>query len=85
MSSKNYKVGDKVRVKKDLIVDESYDDGMLFISDMVRFKGKVVTITKVNCIEENKTRNEYRINEDDGIWRYTDEMLELPSADSIYF
>jgi hypothetical protein len=63
-----YKVGDKVRVKKDLVIDSSYgrED---FVEEMKSFIGKIVTISKV--IDE-----EYMILEDDGDYAWTDEMFE---------
>ena len=63
-----YKVGDKVRVRKDLVIDSSYgrED---FVEEMKSFIGKVVTISKV--IDE-----EYLILEDDGDYAWTEEMFE---------
>ena len=63
-----YKVGDKVRVKKDLVIDSSYgrED---FVEEMKSFIGKIVTISKV--IDE-----EYMILEDDGDYAWTEEMFE---------
>jgi hypothetical protein len=63
-----YKVGDKVRVKKDLVIDSCYgrED---FVEEMKSFIGKIVTISKV--IDE-----EYMILEDDGDYAWTEEMFE---------
>ena len=65
-----YKVGDKVKVRKDLVVDKDYG-GVDFIDDMVQFKGKIVTIESVDCdcyfIKENKFEFKYG---------WVDEMLE---------
>jgi hypothetical protein len=63
-----YKVGDKVRVRKDLAVGSCYgrED---FVENMKSFIGKIVTISKV--IDE-----EYMILEDDGDYAWTDEMFE---------
>lgn len=63
-----YKVGDKVRVRKDLVIDSNYgrED---FVEEMKSFIGKVVTISKV--IDE-----EYMILEDDGDYAWTEEMFE---------
>lgn len=63
-----YKVGDKVRVRKDLVVYKKYGSDT-FVSDMISFKGKQVTIKKVND-------EKYQIEEDDSMWNWTDEMLE---------
>ena len=63
-----YKVGDKVRVRKDLVIDSCYgrED---FVGEMKSFIGKVVTISKV--IDE-----EYMILEDNGDYAWTEEMFE---------
>jgi hypothetical protein len=63
-----YKVGDKVRVRKDLAVDYCYgrED---FVEEMKSFIGKIVTISKV--IDE-----EYMILEDNGDYAWTEEMFE---------
>lgn len=63
-----YKVGDKVRVRKDLKVDKCYGDDR-FISEMKKYLGKTVTIS---CIVGNK----YYIAEDGEEWYWTDEMFE---------
>lgn len=42
-----FKVGDKVRVRKDLLVDEFYDDGCKFINDMKYALGEVGEIIRV--------------------------------------
>jgi hypothetical protein len=64
-----YKVGDKVRVRNDLVVNKTYGDGVWFRSDMARYKGQVVTISKVeDCF--------YNIKEDRCCWSWIDEMFE---------
>ncbi len=62
-----YKVGDKVRVRKDLVVG-AYYGGQLFADDMERLCGKKVTIESV------RDEGVYRIVEYDYNW--TDEMFE---------
>ena len=42
-----FTVGDKVRVRKDLLVDEFYDDGCKFINDMKYALGEVGEIIRV--------------------------------------
>lgn len=65
-----YKVGDKVRVRRDLQTSRRYGS-YVFSSGMDHYKGSVVTISKEHqnlyfyCIEEDEER---------GIW--TDEMFE---------
>ena len=63
-----YKVGDKVRVRSDLVVDKEYGV-VIFVCDMEHLKGKQVTIKKVGG-------KYYRIKEDDGVYGWSDEMLE---------
>lgn len=63
-----YKIGDKVLVRPDLEEDKKYGDETV-MSDMLFFRGKVVTIEHVdypNC---------YRIKEDPDQWHWTDEMF----------
>ena len=61
-----YKVGDKVRVRKDLELDKKYGD-VLYSLDMDEFKNKECVITKVGFIA-------YKINNSDRWW--SEEMLE---------
>lgn len=42
-----FKIGDRVRVKNDLLVDTFYDDGCKFISDMEYALGKVGVIVRI--------------------------------------
>lgn len=67
-----YKVGDRVKVRNDLIVDRCYN-GFYFNKDMTRWRGQIVTISEV----ENKDPC-YRIKEDEGEykWGWVDEMFE---------
>ena len=62
-----YKVGDKVRVRKDLIPGNKYGN-VLYVSSMDKFKDEECTITNMDDIA-------YQIN-NCGYW-WTDEMLEL--------
>lgn len=61
-----HKVGDKVKVRSDLVVGKSYGEHA-FVHDMIKFSGKIVTI-------ESVWRQGYRIEEDTYWW--TDEMFE---------
>lgn len=63
-----YKVGDKVKVRSGLQINRSYGD-YTFVSGMSDYKGSVVAISEVylTC---------YCIEEDKGIWKWTDEMFE---------
>jgi len=61
-----FKIGDKVRVRKDLVAGKMY--GMVgFMDSMEKFKGKIVTI-------EGVFNKEYSIEESGKMW--TDEMFE---------
>lgn len=62
-----YKVGDKVRVRGDLIVGKRY--GQYFNKDMAKLINKVITIRKV------VNKNFYKI-EEDAYYCWTDEMFE---------
>ena len=59
-----YKIGDKVRVRKDLVVDNYYG-GVCYVEYMDGFKGKECVITDMDAIA-------YQIGD---FW-WTDEMLE---------
>nr|DAP16295.1 MAG TPA: mindbomb E3 ubiquitin protein ligase [Caudoviricetes sp.] len=75
MSINRFKVGDKVRVRKDLKVDCAYG-GYLFISSMERLVDKVNTITGIH-----NDADAYLLNQRDEGW--TDEMLE-PAEKTLY-
>ena len=64
-----YKVGDKVRVKKDLVVGKNYGNGYMFRNDMARYMGKEVTISRVGD-------DFYKIKDDVDYWSWVDEMFE---------
>lgn len=63
-----YKVGDKVRIRRDLKTLEVYG-GQLFIEQMEKYKGMPVTISEVFS-------DTYYIKEDEENWCWTDEMFE---------
>lgn len=69
-----YKIGDKVRVREDLKVNEVYGT-LEFVSDMAVFRGKEVTIIK----EQN---GEYAIEGLEYCW-FTEEMLEPIVDDTV--
>jgi hypothetical protein len=65
-----YKVGDKVRVREDLIDGEEYG-AIRYFDDMDEWKGKIVTISSVG-------HDYYKIAEDEESdkWYWSDEMFE---------
>ena len=62
-----YKVGDKVMIRKDLNEGTKCISGVIY--HMVKFKGKIVTISK------RKTLQSYGIEEDGGKWSWDAEMF----------
>jgi hypothetical protein len=64
-----YKVGDKVRIREDLVIKEQYND-LTFVPDMVQYMGKVATITEI------RFEDVYGIDLDGCNWCWTDEMFE---------
>ena len=65
-----YKVGDKVRVRKDLERMKLYG-GELAVDIVTFFRGKIVTIAEDNCVG-----NVYTIKEDGGRSVWTDKMFD---------
>ena len=61
-----YKIGDKVRVRKDLVPNSEYG-GVRYVEFMDKFKDK-------ECVITNMDDTSYRINNSEFWW--TDEMLE---------
>lgn len=64
-----YKVGDKVRVREDLIVGARYGNDN-FISDMKEYAGKTMTVVAISSL------GKYRLKEDIYDCNWTDGMLE---------
>lgn len=69
-----YKLGDKVTIRKDLVVKRYYfgDNtgfNVLFVKDMKKFLGRTATIVRL-C------NSSYKLDIDNGLWFWTDEMLE---------
>lgn len=63
-----FKIGDKVRVRKDLEVDKSYGSHV-FVDCMQKYCGKVMEV-------ESVWNDEYYLKETVQDWAFTDEMLE---------
>ena len=71
-----YKIGDKVLVKSDLEEGKTYGDEVV-MSDMLFFRGKIVTIEHVDHPDC------YRIKEDPNQWHWTDEMFSEKSSEEV--
>ena len=65
-----FRVGSKVRVRTDLVVGYSYEEGWVFTREMAGLMGKVVTIERLERL------NSYRINEDHGHCGWSVDMFE---------
>ena len=74
-----YKVGDKVRIRRDLEVEERYGD-VFFTRNMGKFKGKVVTIIDIVCARD---KTFYTIKEDSMNFFWSDEMIECKVYDNL--
>jgi len=67
-----FRVGDKVKVKENLECNATYDR-TLFVCDMQRFKGKILTVRKVGD-------GYYKL--DGANWSFSEPMLEMPERDA---
>ena len=63
-----FKVGDKVRVRKDLIVGKNYGGLTLFVGPMSGFRGEEMVITNITALGNYDTTSPFI---------FSDEMLEL--------
>lgn len=77
-----HKVGDKVRIRKDLKVGERYD-GVIVREEMIELVGKTLTISDVHNFGEDDI--DYYLNEDENCYYWTDSMFEdaMTNADKI--
>ena len=64
-----YKVGDKVRVRNDLVVNEKYGNDT-FIVGMESYSGKTLTVSEIT------PKNKYKLKEVVCYFNWTDEMFE---------
>ena len=67
-----YKVGDKVKIREDLVVDNVYGVDS-FVDEMKKYKGRTAIITGVS--------DRYQIDINNGEWFWTDEMFEDDTED----
>lgn len=75
-----FKVGDIVKVKKDLVSHQQYGTNS-FASSMEKYKGENFTIKEIVKVKDG-TKEEYKLD-GVGVWRWTPEMLELPVKEPI--
>ncbi len=66
-----YKVGDKVRIREDLEIDECIGSAYV-TSEMMEYLGRDATIEKITGLR----LDQYQLNVDDHKWGWTDGMLE---------
>lgn len=73
-----FKIGDRVKVKEDLLVGAFYDDGCKFISDMEDTLGKVGEVVRISRNEE-RIRYIIKLDSDDyyNPYCYSPSMLEF--------
>jgi hypothetical protein len=70
-----YKVGEKVRITKDLVKLKTISTG--YVDSMNRFLGKVVTIfTATNEIFTDKMTFRYTLVEDTSRWNWSSDVFE---------
>ena len=70
---KNLKVGDKVKIKQDLVFGKFYNDCMYTVP-MEKYAGKVATIT--NIFQDSETEFSYHLDIDSERWFWDSEMIE---------
>lgn len=77
-----FKVGDKVKIREDLKVGCTYNDGCYFGSGMEKYKGKTAVITDshipvyLNDTVENANNYRYELDIDDDCYWWSSSMLE---------
>ena len=70
---KNLKVGDKVKIKQDLVLGEVYNH-CGYHAPMEKYAGKVATIT--NVVQDSEAEVNYNLDIDKGKWFWDSEMIE---------
>ena len=78
---KNLKVGDKVKIKQDLVLGEFYNH-CGYHAPMEKYAGKVATITTV--FHDSETEVIYKLDIDKGKWFWDSEMLISAEGDESY-
>lgn len=75
------KVGDKVKIKQDLVLGEFYNH-CGYHAPMEKYAGKVATIT--NVFQDSETEVNYNLDIDKGKWFWDSEMLISAEEDKSY-
>lgn len=71
------KIGDSVKVKSDLVVDQLYG-GAVFVEEMVAYLGVEAKVTEILFLVVNTNEGSYGLSIDKNQeYEFTDEMLEL--------
>ena len=78
---KNLKVGDKVKIKQDLVLGKFYNN-CRYQTPMEKYAGKVATITAV--FQDSETEVNYNLDIDIGEWFWDSEMLISAEEDKSY-
>ncbi len=78
---KNLKVGDKVKIKQDLVLGKFYNN-CRYQTPMEKYAGKVATITTV--FQDSETEVNYNLDIDVGEWFWDSEMLISVEEDKSY-
>lgn len=71
-----FKVGDKVRVKDELLIDTLGSYGGYFVESITSYIGKEFTILAIGKSKKNEDIYFYKLKEND-IWCFAEEWLEL--------
>jgi len=73
-----YNIGDKVRIRNNLITGEKYDEGCTFMGSMEKFRGEIVTIALISGTT-------YKIEEDEnyGYWYWSEDMIEYKVEEKV--
>ena len=77
-----YKVGDKVRIRKDLEIKKTYGDRQPN-SKMITYVGKDAIVERIVCTDHCNPYYILNIDAADGHWRWSEEMLEDSTTSTV--
>ena len=75
-----YQKGDIVTIRKDLVVDETYDPGLIFVGSMEVYQGCTTEITRVYKTYGGKA---YKVKIDNGSCYWSESMFENDSQQKL--